>query len=410
MDEILPSVAFEPDNPRPLGFVDAVTPAHLRAVKLAVGAVADAVAEATGGDEPVLRVRFSSVRYMPTLPFVLYSFHIVRVDDAGEFSDEVADGDEITYALVANHDVEVQRESAVLFLYDLVFRQEAVRRAMDGTATEPVDALVAVAGRQARREFRDRIHDGWRAASRSIAQRAVDARIPLAVRYDVDVLPTREDVVRRMPHLRAAYNEIEIAREAVDKQVSMIGGHDPRVSAPGLSQADEDKAQRQLSSLGLRQWISQVTRDAQVCGNGYMVTVSDGEPTVHALRPETVEIVGPGQFALVRDGVREPVAGNVAHLRGIEQFESAYGISLLEPVLAEFRTRSLMSEATQEATRILRARPAESREGQWARETLALAERSAADSDERLGRLLWYPRDWLPDAREGLYFPGQERM
>jgi hypothetical protein len=412
MVEILPSVEFEPDNPRPLGFVSDVTSSHLHAVGEALAGVGEVVAEVTGEHEPTLRVRFSSVRYMPTMPFVLYSFHIARVDDAGQFSDEATDGQEITYALVANHAVEVQRESALLFLYDLVFRQEAMRQMMQQTDAPKIqiDALVAGAVRQARNEFRDRIHGGWLQGARSIAQRAVAADLPLAVRYEVDVLPTRQDVVGRMPHLRAAYNDIAIARDAIDKQVSMIGGRDPRISAPGLTQGDEDKVQRHIASLGLRQWISQTTRDALVCGNGYMVTAAEAEPTLYALRPETVEILGPDKFAVLRDGTRQSVTDHVLAVRGIEQFKSPYGISLLEPVLGQYRIRRIFTEATALAQRILATLPTDSNEGRWATQTLELAKRSLADSDEQLSQLLWYPRDWLEDAREGLYFPGQEQM
>ena len=57
--------------------------------------------------------------------------------------------------------------------------------------------------------------------------------LALRVQYDVDVLPTREDIARRTPLLRDAYNSIDIAREAVDKTVSLIGGHDPRISVLG---------------------------------------------------------------------------------------------------------------------------------------------------------------------------------
>ena len=54
----------------------------------------------------------------------------------------------------------------------------------------------------------------------------------------------RED--RRQALVRAAYNEIDLAREAVDKVVSMIGGRDPRLIAPGLRPLEEDKLQRQF--------------------------------------------------------------------------------------------------------------------------------------------------------------------
>lgn len=411
MVEILPSIRFEADSPKPVGFVDEVDEAHLRAIGDALRAVAGAVAGATGGHEAVLRVRFCSVPYMPTLPFVLYSFHVPRVGEDGGFSDEVAEGQETSYALVANHAVEVQRESALLFLYEFVFRQNAIRQALGrGEAEGQIDATVALADSQARREFRDRVHGGWRLAAESIAQRAAAAGLALQVRYEVDVLPTRDDVVRRMPQLRSAYNKIDLAREAIDKQVSMIGGSDPRITAPGLVQAEEDALQRQMASLGMRQWNSQTVRDAEVCGNGYLVTVSAPEPSLYALRPEDVEILAPDRFAVWRAGVKEPVIGRVVHCRGIEQFESPYGISLLEPILDEYRTRCVFEKATETALKILRARPADSDEGLWARQTLDLAERSLAESDKRVNLLLQYPRDWLKDAREGLYFPGQERM
>lgn len=410
MAEILPSVHFEPDNPRPVGFVDEVEGAHLQAIGEALSAVAAAAVNVTGTREPGIRVRFSSVRYMPTLPFVLYSFHILSVDDEGNLSDEVAEGEEITYAIVANHAVEVQREAAVLFLYELVFRQEILRNMRDGGSEDPIDVAIAAAVRQARQEFRDRIYAGWQHATCSIAQRAAASGLPLHVRYAVDVLPSRADVVGRMPHLRAAYNEVDIAREAIDKQVSMIGGSDPRVHAPGISQAEEDMLQRNLTSLGMRQWISQTTRDALVCGNGYLVTADTAEPSMYALRPDTVQIIDPDKYVTVHDGVAKPVYGHVMHVRGIEQCESPYGISLLEPILAEHRKQRVLQEAAEVATRILGSVSAESKQGRVAQQMLELAERSVAESNRKLDRLLWYPRDWLKDAREGLYFPGQERM
>lgn|ERR1700730_2886141 len=409
----LPSVRFEPDDPRPSGFVAELNSGHLRAAGEALRDVASMVEEVTAANEPILRVRLASVRYMPALPFVLYSFHIVRVDDEGEFTDEVDAGEEITYAIVANHAVEVQREAAVLFLFELVARQEALaglRSQTAGSIAQSLEAATAIADQQSRQEFRDRIASGWRAATRAIAHRALASGRPLAVRYEVDVLPSREDVVRRMRVLRSAYNEIDIAREAVDKTVSLIGGRDPRISGGTLSQKEMNRIQRQIASLSFRQWVSQTTRDAEVCGNGYLVTKGTPEPLMYNLRPEDVEIVGQREYRIIRNGVSQSIDGDVRHFTGIEQFESPYGISMLEPVLAEYRTRRVFVSATEFAQRVVAERPAQSSETRWAQQTLALAERSLAASGERLGRLLWYPRDWLRDAREGLYFPGQERM
>ena len=357
-------------------------------------------------------VRFSSVRYMPTLPFVLYSFHITSVTPDGKFEDEIDVGNEITYAIVANHAVEVQRETAILFLYDLVVRQDALRAFQkdDSADVGNIDEVAATADRSSKQQFRDAIRAGWSSATRAIAKQALTVGLPLRVTYEVDVLPTREDIVRRMPLLRDAYNTIEIARDAVDKTVSLIGGRDPRISAAGLTQAQEDKLQRQLSAMNLRLWISQTTRDAQVCGNGYAVTQASPDLGMYNLRPDDVEIVDAETFLLVRDGKRDPIDGQVLHIPGIEQFRSPYGISILEPVMAELRTRKIFEEATKFAKKVIAEYGDGSPHGLRVRSTMPLSERAIAASDERLGRLLRYPRDWVPSARDGLYFPGQERM
>jgi hypothetical protein len=410
--EILPSVRFTADDPRPVGFVDEVSEDHLSAAESALCEVADAVADVSGRAEPGLSIRFSSVRFMPGLPFVLYGFHIQSIDDAGVFSGAVAAGDEVIYALVANHAVEVQRETAVLFLYDIVFRQIAVAdiKRPDGPPIGEIDSVVSAADDASHREFADRMREGWRHAVRSISQRALAAGIALSVRYEVDVLPSRSDVVRRMPILRRTYNEIAGARQAIDNIVAMVGGRDPRLSASGIPVAIENKLQRQLSSLNIRQWVSQTTRDAEVCGNGYLAFTSSAEPALYNLRPEDVDILGSDEFSVMQDGVSQRVADHVLHVRGIEQFRSPYGISILEPVLNHYQSQLVIAEALQAAERFLAERPEHTQIRTWAAETRALAARTDAASDDRLSLLLSFPREQLPEAREGLYFAGQERM
>ncbi|MGA9286408.1 MAG: hypothetical protein WBV85_13310 [Solirubrobacteraceae bacterium] len=412
MPEVLPSVRFQADDPRPVGFVESADGAHIAAVESALREVAATVEEVTDDTEPQLSVRFASVRYMPTLPFLLYSFHILSIGADGQFEDEIEQGGEISYAIVANHALEVQREAAVLFLYDLVTRQVALRSYGEDDSADiaDIDQVAAVADRKAKQEFRDAIRAGWASATRSIARDALAAGLPLRVRYETDVLPSRNDIVRRIPTLREAYNTIPIAREAVDKTVSLIGGKDPRITARGLTQADEAKIQRQVSAMNLRLWISQTTRDAQVCGNGYVVTREHPDPGLYNLRPEEVEIAGRDTFYLLRNGAREPIEGHVLHIPGIEQFESPYGISILEPVLAELRTRRIFEDATRFAEKVIAEYGADSPHGLRVKHTVPLSERALIASDARLQQLLRYPRDWVKDARDGLYFPGQELM
>jgi hypothetical protein len=129
------------------------------------------------------------------------------------------------------------------------------------------------------------------------------------------------------------------------------------------------------------------------------------------LRPETVDVLGPAAFRIIEssEGTRL-VDGTVLHIRGIEQFHSAYGISILEPVLAQYQSQLVMAEATRFAEAVTKRFPADSKEAAWAAQTRALAERTAAEREDALTKLLWFPRSRLHTAREGLYFPGQERM
>jgi hypothetical protein len=413
MPDVVPSIRYGPDDPRPIGFLEEVTDAHLTAVGAALRQVCDVVASvaAPAGTQP-LRIRLCSTRYSPGFPFNLFAFNVVDFDEAGAFADAISAGGEITYALVANHAVEVQTEVALLFLFELVQRQQALKEllASDNPVADQVSATSAQADDEARKEFADRIRSGWAHTAKAAAQRAVAAGFSLDLRYEVDVLPTRESVVRRIPMLRAAYNDIDLAREVIDKTVAMIGGKDPRFSVRGLSPLEEGKLQRQFVSMDVRHWVSQTTRDAEVCGNGYLVTAADPYPTLYTLRPEEVEVLGKNEFRLVGPDGSRPISGHVLHIPGIEQFESPYGISFLEPVLAEYRTLRVFQEATAFARQLLQRADAGSRERAWAEATLGAAERNVRLVEEKLGQLLWYPRDWLQEAPEGLYFPGQERM
>ena len=141
-----------------------------------------------------------------------------------------------------------------------------------------------------------------------------------------------------------------------------------------------------------------------------MVTLAGPTPDVYALRPEEVEITPDGRFLVEAAGETREVAGHVLHIRGIEQFESPYGISILEPILALYHTQQAFREPSEFAARVVEDYQPGSPEYVWAQRTLAASQASTEDFDSRLTRLLWFPRTWLPSAREGLYFPGQERM
>jgi hypothetical protein len=409
MAEILPSVGYDPDNPRPVGFVDRVNRDHLRSAGQAISDVAAVAGEGTGGS--LVRVCLCSARYIPRLPFELYSFQVQAIGSDGEAVDPMSDDSEARYAIVANHPVEVQREATLLFLYDLVFRQKALRAIRDNANADPgsTDLAVADAVGKARTEFRDRIRGGWHSAALAIAGIARSYGMDLQIRYEVDLFPSWEDVVRRMPLLRRAYNTLDRAREVVDKTVSMIGGQDPRISAPGLPDALIETLQRQLQTIDLRHFMNQTLRDSEVCGNGYLVMPSLQEGLFN-LRPDAVQVRGEQDFWVLNDGRWMQLDSPVLHARAVEQFDSPYGFSLLEVVLPELHTRHTFAAAERFARQILQQTDRNSKEGRWAVNTIAMVERVNAEHEQRLARLLRFPREWMSDASEGLYFDGQENM
>ena len=85
--------------------------------------------------------------------------------------------------------------------------------------------------------------------------------------------------------------------------------------------------------------MTQTLRDAEVLGNGYLVLPTSPDEGPYNLRPEHVEILLGERFTVLREGRAEPVEAPVMHHRGVEQFDSPYGYSVLEPVLPEWVSR-----------------------------------------------------------------------
>lgn len=407
VNDFLPSLRLEGDDPRPVGFAAELTQAHIDG---AAAVLEELASSFSPSDKAALHlpVTLCSARYVPGLPFQLYSFHIVSFDSDGNPQNNYQPGDEILYALIANNTLEVQREAALLFLYDLVFRQSVLHA--EEMILGRADYITAKASADAAVEFRDRMRSGWREAARSLAARAHHDSISLSVRYRRDPFPSRDALVRRMPALREAYNSLELVKEFVDKVVSLVGGHDPRISVPGGSEELRVWMQRRLVEMGLRQYMTQTLRDAEVLGNGYLVLPSSIDEGPYNLKPEAVTIRADGRFLVLRSGQDELVEGEVIHAKGVEQFDSPYGFSVLEAVLPLWIARRSLHEVSSRTQAVAARWPDGSAERQELASVEALVQRHQKDSDKRIGELLAYPRDWIPEAVDDLYFPGQERM
>ena len=404
-----PSARFEPGDPRPIGFQNTASDDHIDRASEALEALAAEVNRGATGAGKELLVCLCNVRFTPGSPFLLFGFYIHDIDGEGHFLDPNEEGREVRFALVVNHPAEVQVESGLGFLFQLVERRRVVEEVQAQGDLSEIDRLTSEADQKADREFIDAARFGWREAASAVARKARESGRILRVRYQRDPFSSRQELAHRMPALRQAYNEIDAARRAIDNTVSMVGGSHPHIRFAGAPARARDFAQSNLTVLALRQFQNQTTRDAEVCGNGYMLFTEGADLSPRCLRPETVEIDASGQYFEIADDIRRPVHG-ILHLRGLDQIDSSYGISVLESVLFALDQVRIFKESKAAAEKILTSPKAKAEHREWAQKTIALADRTLTATDERLSQLLGFPRDNLPNAKPDLYFLGQENL
>lgn len=405
----LPSERARPGDPRQVGFQTEPTAEHVARSSDAIRGIAAQATMAGSSNARPLRVCFCHTRLAPRLPFNLYGFHLVGIDEMGRVRDSLADDYEIRYAIVVNQPVSLQSEVAIRFLFDLVGRQGPIADvAAERRAFSDLPSLVATADAAAAQTAWDSLRFSLTHAVSTLEARARTAGYRLELRYEVDPLPTRAAVAERVPALRRLYNEQTEVRDAVDRTVTALALH--RGEIRGGPEAVRALVQQQTALLGVRQFINQAFRDADVCGNGFLEFGFLGlDPRLQCLRPEAVEILGNDDFTIETSSGPVRLSNHVLHLRGLEQIESAYGISPWEPLLYVTQRdeiiRNVRRFASEARRRGLRDQQEEALEG--LERVVVSFERQVQQS---LDTLLWFPRQGLPEPSAALYFSGQERM
>lgn len=332
----------EPDSGSP--YLHA-TAAHVEASAAALRVITERVTAATvrAGARP-LYVRLAHLEHGAFLTTQLFGSNVLPYTgttvpgrDAGAASRPAAallrepfsatEEEPFTYAVVANHPVAVQVETALTALAGLLARQELVDRLRNEDHTH-VDARAAQADAQAHRTVQDAIRSrSWPAAAEALRERAIAAGRPLVVRYDSVVLD-EEAVRRRVPVLRHVYNAMPEAREAIDKVATVLS---QTMRSIGGGTREIGASTRQLLDVGAhRTYFAHLARDAFVCGNGYLSFGTARDEDLRLLRPEHTRMDGP-ERAVVVEGERAVVHAPVLHLTGARQVGSSFGISVLEP-------------------------------------------------------------------------------
>lgn len=398
---------YEPGHPWPEGFVVEPDEVHTRGAERALAELSEALT--MHGEGTPLKICFTHFRHKQMLAHNLHGFFIREFDDEGRPLDPFEATQELRYAVVLNLPIELQRETALKFLNQMLYRQRRLKELQDIKASvHRIDLETARLDRKAVSEVADRERFGWLAACETIRLRSEEAGLNLLVTYEPDPIPARQQSVRRMPFLRRIYNEFVEVRTAVDKIVSLIGGTEPRIVAAGLPPAAREQLQQGAALHNVRRYTNQTTRDSFVTGNGYMAFLEQEPFGPFNLRPDEVEIEGEN-FYIWRDNRRTLVTESVAHFRGIDQVSSPYGLSLLEVFIETLQEFDVFRSAKADAERILGDSTVPEEAAEWARNTVALADRMQVSIQNRIDTLLFLPKR-LPSARSELYFPGQETL
>ncbi len=361
--------------------------------------------EIGAADGECLRVCFTLVRLPIGLPFELFGFNLASIGSDGTIVDEVSPEHEILYALVVNQPVGLMREIAVRFLLNLVSRQAPIQQVMqDQRPVDELPRLVAASDASNAELSWDQPPEAAQTL-RVVGERAADVKLRLRVRFQIDPFPEQKTLASRVPSLRALYNSESRARDAIDRTVSAMGAR--HASLRGGREDVRGFLRTQTTLQGWRQYMNQTVRDAQVCGNGYLHTQIAGlDPRLRCLRPEHVRIESDGTFKYATGGGDELLDAAVLHLPGLEQIDSPYGISVLEPLLYVLARRKIVG-AVRAMSDQMPAGASEKVRAQT-KQLLSVVGQVDRETDERIARLLaFFPRG-LAEASEDLYFPGQE--
>jgi hypothetical protein len=358
-----------------------------------------------GGQD--LAVRFCHALMPIGLPPNLFGFHVWSVDQEGHLIEPLGGDDELSFAVIINQPVELQLESAISFLYQLAQRQQAVAAVGSGEGdilNLPEQAVAA--DRAAAHEVAERFRYGWREAARGAVDALAAAGFSLSVRYEVDVFPRREDLDRRLTLLRRLYNEIEPVRRSIDRIVGTIGGRGGSVR--GGTEAIRGWTQQQLALLDIRRYANHALRDAEVCGNGYLV-FNDYEPFApYAGRPEDVRVGSRGVLELREEHGWVIPGKPILHVRGIDQIHSPYGMSMLEPFMYAVYRFDQLGQVRDDQQEMLRSYSLTADQARELEAKVGLVERILKTTTADVTAMLRFFYDEIAEPERPLYLPGHE--
>jgi len=402
----LPSEQQREGQPSAVGFEMYPTTERLERAGDLLAEIAAAVTMVGCPNARPLRICFALTKLPLGLPHALYGFHLVDAEPRARSSGLPGEDREIVYALVVNQPLNLVREVAIRFLFDLIGRAGPMQEiASDHRPIDELPGLVAASDSAASSVAWETLSFSWRHALEIVQEQAAAAGYCLEVRHQLDPLPKHGDVSQRMPAHRELYRAEPRVRKFVDGIGARVGGKGPHLR--GGSERVRGWLQQHTTVLGLRQYIAQSTRDGEVFGNGYLEMGMEAlDAHLRCIRPESVELTADGRRWEQRNDDRAELGKRVAHVRGVEQIDSPYGISSLEPLLFALDQRRIATATQQMVTQMPSGLSEEDVEKVAA--SARMAEHMHAEIDARLDRLLALT-DLLPvEIPNDLYLPGCE--
>jgi hypothetical protein len=342
------------------------------------------------------------------LSILLYGFPILDTTPTFEPVDVAQPGTTLTFAVIANHPVELQVQIVLSFLSDFIGRQEYLaQHAGNEDAIRDLDLSLQQIDRVSTDYVVDDLGEGWESAAERVARRASDARIRLHVTYDSALLPTHDAISARIPLLHHIYDTFSLVRQAIDNTVGAMGGREPQIFGRGGRENIRALVQQQVAASSIRRYMNHGMRDALVCGNGYLVVRPDEPFNFYNLPPADTVITGSGAFGIIRDGVTCEVRDKVFHVPGLTQPGTPYGISLLEPFVGSYMQALVMERAARVAEQIPPNLIDDNRL-RWKMAVQEMRERVVRMRDDHARTLLSVPLKELGPPRRELYFAGYE--
>jgi hypothetical protein len=220
--------------------------------------------------------------------------------------------------VVANHPVALQVEHTLATVSMLISRQALVERALRDRDSDSLTAQIDVLARGADADAQRFVSEGLRASSwvdvaTALRDRAVAADMPLRVSYSPTLID-RQQLAWRTPILRLIYNQMPAVRQAIDR-VAAAMSQGLSVLGGGASVSAARFATDLLDLSSQRAYLAHLTRDAFVCGNGYLTYGSLPDEDVRLLMPERVMAIS-GDTATIATSDGEEQYRRVIHVKG----------------------------------------------------------------------------------------------